>query len=377
MAQRTSSGYVVLISTVLLLFPLASLAQSCQYVEGFNNFNASKTVAIPALHINRTQEKDKSFQGKVGGLITNPDDSWYFTTRLALAPGNLYPSLYYINTGSTKPSDLADIGVCMDTTSSYYTQHYAFSKEVLERSLNDTEDCTTMLGNECANALKEHYARDARNSMMSGVCSAATDWNKTVPYQCASLFGGGEGWKGGSGQFGMCMNAPILNTLSNIRFQTGNSNLTSTWTKPKLEDAGCGNLTSTVNSTVISLSGSNDLSGYNQSIRFPQLHFLSFFPNRSSIKGVYETQWDTDVHVQLLCIKPDDIQQGSAVPPSAKELLDRSDASYADGITNNPSGTTPGGASASPSPTGAATKIILSGMAPYLGAVGMGLLMVV
>jgi hypothetical protein len=68
---------------------------------------------------------------------------------------------------------------------------------VLKRSVNDDGDCKTMLGEECVSALENHYRREATEIMTRGRCPEGSEWNITVPFQCASLIGGGRaGWEG-------------------------------------------------------------------------------------------------------------------------------------------------------------------------------------
>jgi hypothetical protein len=63
---------------------------------------------------------------------------------------------------------------------------------------------------------------------------------------------------------------------------------------------------------------------YDDAVRFPVIDVISFFPNRSSGLGSYVSGWFDDVQIEIVCMKADgEIVEGSAVPPSGKELLDR------------------------------------------------------
>jgi hypothetical protein len=67
---------------------------------------------------------------------------------------------------------------------------------------------------------------------------------------------------------------------------------------------------------------------YNQSIRFPQPWFFTFWPNQTGQDSV-QTSWsEEDVHVQIMCLRPDEFKEGSVVPPSAEELLKRDDVKF-------------------------------------------------
>lgn len=101
-------------------------------------------------------------------------------------------------------------------------------------------------------------------------------------------------------------------------------------------------------------------STYNATVRFPQPWFFTFWPNRTGDPNIATTSSD-DVYVKILCARPDDISEGSLVPPSALELLQRGDAKFAPNASNGNGGQT------SSSTAGAAVKTL----APYLGALGM------
>lgn len=63
---------------------------------------------------------------------------------------------------------------------------------------------------------------------------------------------------------------------------------------------------------------------YEDAVRFPVIDVISFFPNRSSGLGTYVSGWFDDVQIEIVCMKADaNIVEGSTIPPSGKELLDR------------------------------------------------------
>jgi hypothetical protein len=65
---------------------------------------------------------------------------------------------------------------------------------------------------------------------------------------------------------------------------------------------------------------------YDPTIRFPIIDIITFWPNRSDT-SVYVSTWAQDVHVEVACLRPDQVAQGSAVPPPGKALLE--DATFA------------------------------------------------
>lgn len=73
--------------------------------------------------------------------------------------------------------------------------------------------------------------------------------------------------------------------------------------------------------------GSGTGGSYNQSIRFPQPNFLTFWTNRTDTTR-FLPNWNDDVYVKIVCLRPDEVKEGSVVPPSAQELLGRADAKF-------------------------------------------------
>jgi hypothetical protein len=190
---------LTILALVSHIFPSLSRADVCNNVEKFNNYNATRTYSIPALRINGSRSGDSAYYK----ILEDPDNMWYLTDRFAganLASGSDGLQYPWLNVGD---SNTTNIGMCMDTTWTHSLGKYYFSKEVLERSVNDNGDCKTMLGEECVSALESHYKKIAAGSMTRGNCQTGSFSNLTVPYQCASLVGGGDQWLGAIASFGM------------------------------------------------------------------------------------------------------------------------------------------------------------------------------
>lgn len=112
------------------------------------------------------------------------------------------------------------------------------------------------------------------------------------------------------------------------------SQLNATRAAETFSHDGCDNDTRPLNASMF--GGSGIAGSYDEAIRFPSVYFVTFWPNRTG-QNVFETSWVEDVHVHVLCLRPDDIMEGSAVPPSAEELLG------ADGVRYHRNLTTDGG----------------------------------
>jgi hypothetical protein len=191
--------HLAILLTIANHFPF-SVAQSivCELAADFANPNATGTYTMPALTINRTEEQDPNLSGEIGGLVEDSGKTWIFSPYLnADAALHTQSSDMWFNTGD---SNMTDIGMCMTQAVSIGLGEYAFSKEVLLRSVDDNGDCKTMLGESCVAALQAQYRQQATSAMMSGGCSGqqGTPVNSTVPWECADLVGGGESWLGGA-----------------------------------------------------------------------------------------------------------------------------------------------------------------------------------
>jgi len=66
---------------------------------------------------------------------------------------------------------------------------------------------------------------------------------------------------------------------------------------------------------------------YDAAVRFPLVDIINFWPNRTS--GSYlEPGWAEDVHVEVVCLRPDQVAEGSRVPPTGREILDAENARF-------------------------------------------------
>ena len=71
------------------------------------------------------------------------------------------------------------------------------------------------------------------------------------------------------------------------------------------------------------------LDEYNAAVRFPLLSINTFWPNQTNWNGSYSSTLPRDtVRVDVSCLRPDQIKQGSTVPPSGKELLDKKNSTF-------------------------------------------------
>ncbi|KAF2738741.1 hypothetical protein EJ04DRAFT_560415 [Polyplosphaeria fusca] len=273
---------------------------TCSTVREFNDYNATRSYPMPALSVGRVPEFEQ-----LRKLDADDSEQWYLTSRFTKigSSGNEGLTHVWVNTGD---SNTTNIGSCVDITWTHSLGKFTFSKEVIERSVDDNGDCKTMLGEECVNALNEHYTRIAASAMYDGECPRGSDWNTTVPAACASLVGDNLKWNGGL-------------------FGSG-SNLSSVYDNRTLANSSCDDV-EPLNSTMHGAGGYGG--SYNESIRFPAPVFWYFWPNNTSPGNSFPSSVNDFVHVEIKCMRPDEINEGSEVPPDAEALYNADGVEFA------------------------------------------------
>jgi hypothetical protein len=122
---------------------------------------------------------------------------WKYSQNV-ISNGTTAVQNYYLDTqGKVSGTETNNAtGVCTEGLRVFDTNKYFFSKEVLQRGLDDHGDCTIMLGEQCANALKVHFLRESVNYIRAGGCpgDGKVEQNTTMPWECAGLAGTSETW---------------------------------------------------------------------------------------------------------------------------------------------------------------------------------------
>lgn len=186
------SGIINTLTSCILTLSLILkvTAIPCDTNEDFYNFNSSKTVQIPALRLT-TLGSDRT------RVVEDPDNSWYFAARTRsedLSGNENEMTNIWLNTGNRNATG---IGACVQTTWTYGLNGFSFSRDVLERSIDDTGDCKIMMGEDCTAALERQYIGFAMHSAFSGSCDFR-QFTSTIPQECTSLVDGGSEWRGGT-----------------------------------------------------------------------------------------------------------------------------------------------------------------------------------
>ncbi|PSN74146.1 hypothetical protein BS50DRAFT_615100 [Corynespora cassiicola Philippines] len=280
------------------LFIPVSLAQSrfCNNVRTYLTYNATNSSPIPAL------KHQVSSDGRPGVV---PDDgkSWNLTSRL------LYGVAHnFIDTGD---SDTSNMGLCFTSISPWNNNFFRFSKKVLRRAATDPGDCKTMFGEQCVEALRRHFTRQALDFASKGECptleygftSSATT-NSTVPWECMPFVGNASEW-----------NSELVPITGNLT-----ANLSAIYSRPECDIPLPGPLPPNTYS-----AGVFGSSAPNHTFRFSHPSFFLFFPNYTSPSSNNQTfpftLTEEDVQVHISCMRPEHVAQGSTEPPTAEELL--------------------------------------------------------
>lgn len=216
------------------------------------------------------------------------------------------------------------MGLCIEDAPIQWNDEFLFSEKVLRRAAQDKGDCKTMFGAECVDALKRHFATQAIEYARKGECptdeyefTSTAQQNQTVPWECAEFLDGKDKW-----------NADLLPDTGNLT-----ANLATIY-----EDPICTVELPSELPPSMHMAGGNG-GRYNSSVRFPTPTFFTFFPNYTfpnSGATFNFTLTPEDVHVEIVCVMPTEIEPGSFVPPSAEEIL--STAEYHKNVTD-PKGT--------------------------------------
>lgn len=122
-----------------------------------------------------------------------------------------------------------------------------------------------------------------------------------------------------------------------------------------LED-GCSRESAAVNSSIH--GGALTAAPYDHTVRFQQPYFLTFWPRKSN-GSVLNGVSTANVRAEIMCLRTDDIEEGSPIPPSVQELLDKEGVKYVGNASGESSGSESGDES---------SALALKLTAPYLVA---------
>jgi hypothetical protein len=180
--------------TLGLLLPLPSVAQQSNEAECANltrslAYNASVTQDMYGLNVD--------VLGAGPDVVINEYHSttWQVTARIGpesltgpvnSTSQNVTTTLWF-DTGDKPQERLGGtMGMCHNVITPQVGGRWAWSKEVLERSLDDEGDCKNMLGEECVKALESHYLIEGRKVYDDDEqdCRVA---NNTIPQECEGM----------------------------------------------------------------------------------------------------------------------------------------------------------------------------------------------
>lgn len=163
---------------------------TCKDIENSVRYNASTTRQIQAYNLEG--QNPGTTDRSPYTLVNDSSRTWDLSLRVQgeLLSNNSVqaenPNYLQTMFFDTKDSNMTDIGTCHQTIqASVNQQGYSWKKAVLERSLKDDGDCTTLLGDECVAALKKKYIKEAANwPLRAGKCDGM---NNTMPKECSGV----------------------------------------------------------------------------------------------------------------------------------------------------------------------------------------------
>jgi hypothetical protein len=106
---------------------------------------------------------------------------------------------------------------------------------------------------------------------------------------------------------------------------------------------------------------------YGEAIRFPLVDIITFWPNHAMSTTPTSATEDGDTRVEVVCLRPDEVAQGSDVPASGEELLNKEGTKFLN-VTN-------GGASSENAPSAAHSISSKSRMLAWLSVSVTGILL--
>lgn len=158
---------------------------TCSDIEDVVRYNSSSTRSIQPYFIAGQQAERGTFR-----LMNDSEVSWELSLRVqpmedrAFSPGassSNYQQTMFLDTGN---SNMTHIGACHHTIQpSINGVGFSWTKEAVQRSLDDNGDCSALLGSTCIEALRTKFRDQAAMfPLRTGSCRGM---NTTMPEECA------------------------------------------------------------------------------------------------------------------------------------------------------------------------------------------------
>ncbi|RYN84597.1 hypothetical protein AA0117_g811 [Alternaria alternata] len=276
----------------------------------------SESLAYNASIIQNTTALNLVWLGDEERVAITEDDQTTWTISSYIGPGynggmakydeNETQAVLWLDTGDSNMERLGDIiGLCHSFVplQNRTTGDLTWSREVLERASEDDGDCKTMLGTECVEALESWYRRQGQaawNDDQYPPCSAIQN---TIPSECEGML-----------SEAVTMDVVRLNTSAEDRIWKWDQGINITSFSDDVTVPTCGdrNLSSSWGNRIYQTID------YDVALNFPIVDIMTFYPTVSSTRGGSSRE----THAKVVCLKPENIQEGSRAPRSVKEVLD-------------------------------------------------------
>jgi hypothetical protein len=186
--SNMSSPKALTYSTIALLLSTSSYAQDspqCSAIAPHLAYNASKSVAIPQLAVSLLGNPDDR-----DAIIENITDSgWTLSSYIQPHPPNPNDTEAYLwlDVGDSTLERLGNtMHACHNVVPLQFQSdgNVTWSYDTLEKSVQDTGDCRSLVSEECLNRLTLQYNNNGVRERTE--YTGCADVNRTVPWECAS-----------------------------------------------------------------------------------------------------------------------------------------------------------------------------------------------
>lgn len=174
----------------ILLLPLTNAqnttTSSCAAIESAVQYNSSTTRSIQPYFIAGQKSDRGTFR-----LVNDSQTEWELSLRVQKmlpenntaaprSPSPNYQQTMFLDTGN---SNMTHIGACHHTMQAAINGiGYEWTKDVMQKSLEDSGDCSVLLGQECIQALRTKFRDQASQwPLRTGDCRGM---NTTMPQEC-------------------------------------------------------------------------------------------------------------------------------------------------------------------------------------------------
>ncbi|KAJ8118273.1 hypothetical protein OPT61_g712 [Boeremia exigua] len=321
MTSRTVIAHGLIALSFLSTSTLAQDSDRCSALAPELAYNASATVEIPALnlvYLGAGTERPR--------IENETDFTWQLSSYIQPRLGdgssseNSTQTVVWLDIKSSDTERLgSEMGMCHNFVPLRLNSNLAWSRAALEASVQDTGDCRKMVSEACLDRLKVQYESHAMGERDESSSCNTMDTNNTVPWECAE-----------SGMMAEPINRenPDFNASLETRFPVW-SNESRAVLAQSNDSLVCDGRNFSSSFGTYATDGDYDVD-----TNFPLMDIMTFSPRVSS--GRIQ---DGSMHrVQISCLVPGAVTEGSREKESVESVLETFNATNDDQAGNNQTG---------------------------------------